>query len=344
MHRLLAYALCIFLLSCAAETRQSMDYPFDKINGVSFVAPSKKIDSQAFQSVRSVNANWVSLMPYSFCPEDSPVVLWNYNWQWWGEKPKGLKACIKMSHEAGLKVLVKPQIWMHNGAFTGELKFDKEADWQQWETDYSRFILHFAKIAQEEKAEMFCIGTELSAAIKARPHYWKKLIRNIRKEYDGPLTYAANWDEYERSPLWAELDYIGIDAYFPLAEGKSPNSAVLKKAWRKHAVKLRQFSEKQAKPILFTEYGYRSIDYACEAPWDSDHEKGSYNPALQERAYEALYEEIWTAPWFAGGFAWKWYDYHEHLPSEHLGFTPQNKTAENSMRKQYGKSASSALH
>jgi hypothetical protein len=40
----------------------------------------------------------------------------------------------------------------------------------------------------------------------------------IRKIYTGKLTYAANWDDFDKVPFWKELDYIGIDAYFPLSD------------------------------------------------------------------------------------------------------------------------------
>ena len=37
--------------------------------------------------------------------------------------------------------------------------------------------------------------------------------------YSGKLTFGANWYlEYEDVTFWDDLDYIGIQAYFPLTK------------------------------------------------------------------------------------------------------------------------------
>ena len=93
-----------------------------------------------------------------------------------------------------------------------------EDDWQVLENSYTQFILLYAMLAQEIDAELFCIGTELEKFIEKRPQYWSNLIKEIKKVYKGKLTYAANWDEFKRTPFWSDLDYIGIDAYFPVSD------------------------------------------------------------------------------------------------------------------------------
>ena len=60
-------------------------------------------------------------------------------------------------------------------------------------------------MAEEEKVDIFCIGTELEKFIEHRPAYWRELIAEVRKVYKGKLTYAANWDEYKRVPFWDAL-------------------------------------------------------------------------------------------------------------------------------------------
>jgi hypothetical protein len=54
-----------------------------------------------------------------------------------------------------------------------------------------------------------------------RPEYWSQLIKKIKKIYSG--NYAANWDDFDKVPFWNELDYIGIDAYFPLSDATTPS-------------------------------------------------------------------------------------------------------------------------
>ncbi len=111
---------------------------------------------------------------------------------------------------------------------------DSEENWKILEDSYQSFILTYAKSAEEMKAEILCIGTELEKFVAKRPEYWRKLIKEIRKVYNGKLTYAANWDEFKRVTFWGELDFIGVDAYFPLSEEKSPTVIDFEKGWQPH--------------------------------------------------------------------------------------------------------------
>ena len=45
---------------------------------------------------------------------------------------------------------------------------------------------------------------------------WVELIEKVRTVYSGKLTYAANYDNYQDVGFWNHLDFIGINAYFPL--------------------------------------------------------------------------------------------------------------------------------
>ena len=49
------------------------------------------------------------------------------------------------------------------------------------------------------------------------PDDWRRLISKFRELCPGPLTYAVNWwGDYDVVEFWDELDYIGINAFFPL--------------------------------------------------------------------------------------------------------------------------------
>ena len=94
-----------------------------------------------------------------------------------------------------------------------------EQDWQLWFENYERFILHYARIAEREQVEIFCICVELARTMKEREQDWCRLIDRILQSYNGPLTYAANWlGEYDDIQIWDALDYVGINAFFPLSE------------------------------------------------------------------------------------------------------------------------------
>src|SRR5690606_3637215 len=126
----------------------------------------------------------------------------------------------------------------------GFIKMAHEEDWKLLENSYSKFILDFAKIAEEAQIEIFCIGTELKSFIDERPGYWNQLIIDVKEIYKGKLTYAANWNEYETTPFWDALDFIGIDGYFPLDSQQSPTLENTKKAWQTHKTEMKKYAVK----------------------------------------------------------------------------------------------------
>ena len=311
-------------------------YKGEQYKGISFVAPLKAVNDSAFHKICAVNASCISLMPYSFCkPKEARLYHGgNTKWQWWGESKDGILECIKMAHKAKLKAILKPHSWMEDGAFTGDFKLQKEEEWQTFEKDFEDYILDFAKIADSTHIEIFCIGTELHSFVEARPQFWQQLIEKVRLSYKGKITYAENWDKYPKFPFWNKLDFIGVDAYFPLTEEANPSINSLKEGWKKHIAELEQISAQHQKPILFTEFGYCSTEFTTQKPWEEIHTH-SYNEDAQNTAYLAIFESVWTQKWFAGGFAWKWFPNPDYHHSERDLYSPQNKKAENTLKMSY---------
>jgi hypothetical protein len=324
--------LCIFQLSCVSQSQ-------NKINGVSFVSSREGVVQDHVNSVMSLNANHASVMPFGFISDiNSPQVTFNSHRQWYGETKKGVNQYIDILHKNGISVMLKPQIWIRGGEFTGELEMKTEEEWIILENTYKDFIISYAKVAETAKVDIFCVGTELKKFVQNRPEYWHKLIEEIKLIYKGKLTYASNWDEYQITPFWTELDYIGIDAYFPLSEKQSPSIEDLKLGWQNWKNKMASFSSSKNKPILFTEFGYRSMDYTAKKPWLVDRNDEKVNLQAQVNATHAIIEEFWPEDWFAGGYVWKWFINHNASGGlKDNRFTPQNKPAENTIRELYKK-------
>lgn len=308
-----------------------------KINGLSFVASRDSISEVHVKPVVNVNANYVSLMPFAFTRGlKSPRITFKYKRQWFGERVKGVAQYAEEFRKRGVKVMVKPQIWISRGEFTGHLEMDTEEDWKILEESYQDFILTFARTAQDINADIFCIGTELEKFVIKRPEFWEKLILEIRKVYNGKLTYAANWDEFKRVSFWGQLDFIGVDAYFPIVESKSPSVEEFENGWKPHKEQIKKVQTRFKKPVLFTEFGYRSIDYTGKEPWSSNRVENSVNLEAQSNGLQAIYNQFWNEDWFAGGFIWKWFHRHDRVGGEKNNrFTPQNKPAEALLKKLY---------
>ncbi len=323
MRRLGLLFLCLLQFSCESQVDE-------KINGVSFVASRNKAVQTHVDEVKKIHANHAAVMPFGFIRDiHSPEIVFDTERQWFGETKKGARQYIDLLQKNGIKVMLKPQIWIWHGEFTGTLVMKSEKDWKALETSYDKFMLTYAKLAQEKNVAVLCIGTELEKFVENRPAYWKELIEKIRGIYKGKLTYAANWDEYKRTPFWSKLDYIGIDAYFPLSEERTPSVEELKLGWKPWKDKIETLSRKVKRPVLFTEFGYRSMDYTAKKPWLVEAYEEKVNLEGQQNAKQAIFEEFWKEEWFAGGYVWKWFIDHKGVGGANDNrFTPQNKPAQ----------------
>lgn len=301
--------------------------------GMNLVAPIKELKNKTFEDLKFNNINSISLIPYAFVNTDDITINYDNGKQWWGETSEGIKECIKQSHSRNFKVMLKPHLWINHNTFTGHLDFKTESDWQKWEAAYEKYILNFAQIAQSENIEIFCFGTELENPILKRPRYWLRLIKKIRKVYSGKLTYAANWDEFDKITFWNELDFIGIDAYFPLSKSETPTIEELSKGWKIPISKVELIQKKYKKNVLFTEYGYRNSNNCADEPWTETN--AIENNLAQANSYEALFQSLKGKSWYKGGFAWKWYADDYYKKRRNIDFTPQEKPALTIIKKYY---------
>jgi len=303
------------------------------------VAPPKPFTSDPIPNIQSVNASWIAVVPFGFTKRGHNTVGHNSPWQWWGETKDGIIESTRLAHAKNVKVMLKPQIYIPGG-WIGDLDFESSKDWQIWENSYRDYIMHFVDIAIEQDIEMLCIGTELKIAVKKREKFWRALIKEIRGVYDGMLIYSANWDSYKEVPFWDELDFIGISAYFPLTKTKTPEKNELLKKWRPIVRQLKKYSNKQDKKIIFTEYGYLSVDGCAYRAWELEKNVGSLsiNEQAQANAIESILSSFWQQDFWGGGFLWKWFPNgmgHEGYVDK--DYTPQHKLSEKTLAKWYKK-------
>ena len=244
-----------------------------------------------------------------------------------GESDEGLAETARRARMRGIRTMLKPHIWIRgrsDGKWCGDIDFSTEAEWDGWWASYRRMILHNAQMAQRSGMEALCIGTDLRSTVLKRPGEWRRLIADVRKDYGGELTYSANWNrEFEEVPFWEALDYIGIQAYFPLVESTDVTPASLKAAWAPYVKRIEALQQPVGKSVLFTEVGYQSTVDAAVDPWAWR----SIEPLdfeLQAACYEAMFQAFWNRPWFAGANIRKWFP-EGRRPSggrRERGFTP----------------------
>lgn len=318
---------------------------FEKQRGVSWVAGRRLVTEENFQALAKSGVNWIVQVPFGWQDShDSPSLRFHTDrYVMWGERDEGIEITTNLARKFGIKTLLKPHVWLRRSRdkWRGDIRMTNEEDWRQWFENYRAFIMHYAGLAERLKIEGFCIGTELHGTVADREADWRDLIASVRSIYSGKLVYAANWyKEFEEVKFWDQLDFIGIQAYFPLASGESPTMDEIKSNWKPHLNSLHRISKKYGKPILFTEIGYRSTPDGAMEPWKwlarGERRSGPVDLQTQANCYEAFFQTFWHLDWFAGSYIWKWYPQHQSAGGpDDRDFTPQNKIAENVMAKWY---------
>ncbi|TMM56847.1 hypothetical protein FEE95_10120 [Maribacter algarum] len=306
-------------------------------------------NQEAIDNLVHANVEWVAVIPFLYQKDEkTKLVDIPENPEVYTRRDSSHIRAIQDLHKKGIRVQLKPHLWMNDG-WRSNITLDNEVEWEAWFESYRTNILRYARIAEVTDTELFCVGTELKTSIKKQPQKWENLIGEIRQIYSGELTYAANWyDEYEHISFWKDLDYIGIQAYFPLTKVKNPDLKTIEKGWEKHLTVLESFHKKYDKPILFTEVGYRSDADATIKPWEWNQFFGEItkkkSDQTQQLAYEALFNKTWHQPWFAGVYIWQWDNRTmEESAQTDLDFSPRFKPAENILAKWFGKSSNDKL-
>ncbi|MCB9547841.1 MAG: hypothetical protein H6706_18630 [Myxococcales bacterium] len=216
-----------------------------------------------------------------------------------------IRRLIRRAHGRGLKVMVFPIIWVEArevGEWRGTLApVSPEAWWRS----YGAFILHYARLAAEERAEVFSVGSEL-ASMEADEAHWRALIADVRGVFGGQLLYSANWDHYVDVPFWDALDFVGLTAYYTLTDSHDPSEADLTAAWQRIRGDIMPFIEKVGRPLVFTELGYVSQDGVASAPWDYTRER-PVDLEEQRRCFAAFAAAWQDEPALGGVFFWNWW-------------------------------------
>ncbi|MEM8486907.1 MAG: hypothetical protein AAF564_15245 [Bacteroidota bacterium] len=298
-------------------------------------------DTSDLALLKANNIEWITLVPYISQELHNEPPLQASSESVSDSSSVGSSSIDRIAQHAALaahhnfRLAIKPHVWLsapQAGAWRSDIEMQNEADWDTWFSYYTRRMLAYAALAEQLNADLFCVGTELHSTIVAKPEQWRSLISQIRSVYSGKLTYAANWsDNLENIPFWDMLDYIGIQAYFPVADVKNPSLQEIEMGWQPHVDRLSNLAEKYQKPVLFTEIGYRSIATGALTPWEWSSTTDFFRRVshqTQAWSYQAFFNEVWHEPWFAGAHLWEWSANHRK-DGRNTGFSMGGKPALN---------------
>jgi hypothetical protein len=232
--------------------------------------------------------------------------------------PDTVYQLAREAESQGLQVMLKPHVDSYYGAWRGYISVKgRAADFRYAYRE--RFLRRYIQIAKSLKDPILCLGCELYTVTKELgAEFWVDMARWVRSRYgggySGRLTYAANWGvgpdaEYNRlAALWPSLDYVGIDAYFPLplpmlAAWDAPMGT---QGWEPTpAGDCLRAAEEAGRPLLFTEIGCGNYAGANLEPYADPPQGAVRDDELQAAYYRAFRERFDGEPRYAGFFNWE---------------------------------------
>lgn len=249
----------------------------------------------SLDAMRPLDLNWVVLAFATL--QDTPVSETIP----WRDAPTPtddeVRWAIRAAHDRGWKAVVKPTVNCRDGVWRGyigffDFEFPGEAQWSTWFDSYREYIVHFARIAEEEGAEMICIGCEM---VRADPQAdeWRKVVAAVREVYSGLVTYNCDKYQEDRVTWWDAVDVITASGYYPTGQ------------WEAQLDRIEPVVRRYAKPFLFIEAGCPSRDTSPQRPNDwtlPGSPSGDAQAAYLSEMFEACRKRDWV-----GGFGlWDW--------------------------------------
>jgi len=369
-----------------ADFMRGIDYISYSTNGTGYATYD-----QIASNIAPSGANWVSIIPTCYQETNQSTIIScnaivnDANNSGYTPYDSDVVAAITKAHAAGLKVMLKPQIDVRTG-YRGQIGFGtgtgSDANWTTWFNSYKTNVIgRYGIIAQTNNVEAFIIGTELvdtntdpscDPGISAqRGANWQTMVTYLRTLYTHKdktgheltkITYAANWGTYDCAEVksvnwWGSLDYIGVDAYYPLTNAPggivdpaiSPTVVDLIAGWTDvnapvnigngiaPTTSLGQISAANGnKKVLLTEVGYQSQHGTTQQPYGIYPETSAYF-AEQANAFEATFQALAGQPWLVGMFWWGAFITDPPFdPSTDNNYPFYGKPAEGVLRNYYG--------
>lgn len=282
---------------------------------------------------REMGASWVAITPFGRVNDLTGRGVDPTFEQPFEKNQKDVRRAIEMAHARGLRVMLVPHLWVESGEWRAKIDPGSPEGWETWTKSYASFVRGWAKVAEEAHADLLSAGVELRSWVTT-PRYapaFSALIRELRTIYHGPITYSANWDDVDHTLILSELDVIGINAFYPLADKDGASFRELLEGGERVRRGVHALAETWHKPVLFTEIGYTTRPNPAIKPWvwPEDIPNVQVDEVAQAEAYRALIAPLLDEQLFMGFFIWRLYADPDDVSQEpEVGFSPRGKLSE----------------
>ena len=311
--------------------------------------------SNAIDALYNAGFREVSISPVRRFDNNTGAVISNFGYP----SLTAVDAGVLRAKQLGMRVTLNPFVELSNlpggqswRAYFAPLPGSTVANtfWPAYES----YLDEVATIAQNRGVDAMNLGTEMkgldsfynisdfdpvTAGNQSSPTqtqlnqqiaYWDTVIDSVASIYNGPLGYAANWDNFNSTRvtnnIWShpEINYIGIDSYFrfenspyliPTSQSDPvqtyPNESFIQlvaNEWNERLDgQILPFASGLGKPVVFTEQGYQHHNGTSRNP---QNESGSVDTAEQIMAFQGLLRRSTAArrtfrPCISGNGRWQ---------------------------------------
>jgi len=261
-----------------------------------------------------------------------------------------LQAQIALAKQNGMSVMLVPIFYCGDcqGGWRGTMQPSDPNTWfavtpcsENTRCSYTGFIDYYARLAAADGVQILFIGSE-DTDLESDTSQWEGLADQVRGIYNGQIAYEENWDVLGQARFLDSVDLVGVSAYFPLDDARSPSLANLLSDWSNSQAsatqgqdwvgKISRVANSTGKPIIFGEVGYLSSDYAARQPFLNYY--SNVNWQLQSDLYQAVLQTFSSKPWWNGVSWFDWYVESKSAPQDNTR-TPRDKTAETLLKDWY---------
>ena len=151
----------------------------EKIKGICWDG-GRELKLDHFRTLEPYSVNWISITPFGYQEHyNSPEIIMTRGRTGMERRKQRIKETTSFAKQLGIKTMLKPHIWLrnHDEKWRSDIEMDSPKAWQQWFDQYEVFILTFAEIAETNKIEALCIGTELYICTSKHEQEWRQLIQ-----------------------------------------------------------------------------------------------------------------------------------------------------------------------
>jgi hypothetical protein len=304
--------------------------------GVGYGSPAYE---RTLGEARAMGATWVAVTPFGRVADLTGTGVDLTFEAPFDENRRAVARAVEQAHARGLRVMLVPHLWVESGGWRALIDPKTSEGWARWTDSYERFVRAWAEVAEATHADLFSAGVELRSWVTTgHAPSFARVVAAVRRVYHGMVTYSANWDDVDQTIVLGDLDVIGINAFYPLADQKGASEAKLLEGARAVRSKVRALADAWGKPVLFTEIGYTTRADPAVRPWEWPEALGgvAVDEAAQAAAYRALLEPLLDEPAFAGFFVWRVYaDPDDTSQEAPWGFSPRGKRAERVVREAF---------